>query len=114
MSTILTQKIKYATRGRIVSLDYYFRVQLDDPETLGPLIKHLVETAQIHLLINGIGEYRLSMLINTAYITSFGVNYTDIHNYAEIESRLVKYSQSAKSLLGKDKAIEFIIKAIVW
>ena len=114
MSTILVKKVKYETRGSVSSLDYYFRVRLDDIETLGPLIKYLVETAVGHLLINNILKYKLSMLINTAYITAFGINYTDIHDYNAIEVRLVKYSQSAKSLLGKDRHIEFIIKALTW
>lgn len=114
MSEIISANVEYESRGPVSAIDYTIVVHLDNPEIIGKVIRYIIESAQVHLLINNIVKYRLSMLINTAYIFNFGVPFPEIHNYQKIENRLIVHAQSAKSLLGEDKIIEFIVKAVTW
>lgn len=115
MAEILSKRIKYTPRSpRIFSIDYTYIVRLDDPSTLGYLIKYLVESCQIHLILNNILQFRLSILITTKYIKNFGVPYSEVHNYNQIENRILWRAQSKKSLLGPKNLIKFKIKAIIW
>ena len=114
MSTILKSSITYHSRGKVAAVNYYFELEILDPDNIGKILEYLMRSAEIHLLTNNILEYKLSLHVNSTTIKSFGVPFSFEHDFEIIENRLLLHAQSKLSLLGDDLKLYVNVNAILF
>ena len=113
MSKIIRKTFIYEENYPLAAIRYTFVAEILKPEAIGRFINHLVKAVQRHLVSENKFDYQLGLNISSGTISNFNAHLSKEHNYELIHARLLKYTQSSKSLLDEDNKITIEITALL-